>query len=264
MRGRLGLRGQKRQLWSLAGAWMVTSLVAILTSMTGGFDLSPDVAWLVCLVTESGSAYWVAIPLVGFLVLLLFDPDVAWSVRKRQFVQLFLLLALALPLFALVNERLVKQVAQIPRPSHQALAAAGYIPDLEAFYAMTPAARHILLAPLQDAERAAEAARRLQIQPRVLAQWVHEVSSTFPSGHAWNAFLAASLFVLVTAARGTRVARAVCVVLLAWATAVAYSRILLGVHRPMDVIVGAALGIVLGLVAGWRVLLPGAPGHQEL
>jgi membrane-associated phospholipid phosphatase len=67
-------------------------------------------------------------------------------------------------------------------------------------------------------------------------------SPSFPSGHAMSAFaVAAAIAVLAPRARW-------CV--LGLATAIAFSRVYLGVHFWADVLAGAALGIVVGVVVG--------------
>jgi len=246
----------------LAVAWFLASLTVILAKSFDAQHLSGWSVWLICSVTQSGSAHWVFIPLIIFLLVLLTDPLVAWPVRWRQVLRLFLALVVALPAFALVNERWVKPTWNVPRPAHRALADAGYIADLQSFYGLAPADRHRALAPLEDPAVARQAAQRLHIDPRILAQWVHEVSSTFPSGHAWNAFLALSFFILVTARRPTRRATLLSVVVVAWACGVAWSRVLLSVHRPVDVIAGATLGIVCGLAVGPLLRLGSRSRHE--
>jgi undecaprenyl-diphosphatase len=83
--------------------------------------------------------------------------------------------------------------------------------------------------------------------PDVLVIGSRPGDPSFPSGHAANAFAGAS--VLARRLRDQRV--------LWWTLAVliAYSRIYLGVHYPLDVIGGALLGYVCGTVAG-RVAAP--------
>ena len=233
----------------------MTSLLSVVTPGPNETRLTGNAAALVCFITDTGSLPWVAIPIVAFLLLSLIDRSISWSLRKRQVVRLFLVLALALPAFGLMNEYLVKQAVQAPRPSHRALADAGYIADLETFYAMNRTGRRARLAPLVERAAPQDAAQRLQIAPRVLTHWVHEVSSSFPSGHAWNAFLAAALFVMMGASHASRARGVLGTTFLGWALAVSWSRILLGVHGPVDVVVGAALGIITGLLVGWSVLL---------
>ncbi len=70
---------------------------------------------------------------------------------------------------------------------------------------------------------------------------------SFFSGHAANSFLLASG---LTAAVGRVLGRPVVVLLFVWATALAYSRLYVGVHYPSDVLTGALEGILLGAAAG--------------
>ena len=66
-------------------------------------------------------------------------------------------------------------------------------------------------------------------------------SFSLPSGHATVSFACAT----VLAAALPRLA----VPLYVLAAAVAWSRVVVGVHYPLDVLAGAALGVVAGLVA---------------
>jgi undecaprenyl-diphosphatase len=67
-------------------------------------------------------------------------------------------------------------------------------------------------------------------------------SPSFPSGHAMSAFaVAAAIAVLAPRARWP---------LLGLATAIAFSRVYLGVHFWIDVLAGAALGLAIGVVVG--------------
>jgi undecaprenyl-diphosphatase len=83
-------------------------------------------------------------------------------------------------------------------------------------------------------------------------------TQSFPSGHSTTAFAAAT--VLSYAVRGRGLA-------LAWllAAGIAFSRIYIGVHYPLDVVVGAMLGAALGVwVTGgraWYTRGSSAPPH---
>jgi undecaprenyl-diphosphatase len=66
---------------------------------------------------------------------------------------------------------------------------------------------------------------------------------SFPSGHAQMAFALATLIVLIFGRRFWPVFLV--------AAAVAYSRVYMGVHFPMDVLAGACLGSIIVVVA-WR------------
>lgn len=70
-------------------------------------------------------------------------------------------------------------------------------------------------------------------------------SPSFPSSHAMNMFAQAMLFTLLY--RRKRV----WITAFAFATVIAFSRIYVGVHYPMDVFAGAVFGVVVGGIVYW-------------
>lgn len=67
---------------------------------------------------------------------------------------------------------------------------------------------------------------------------------SFTSSHATNHFAIAWFFVLVL---GTKRAR---FLLLFWAGAISFAQVYVGVHYPLDVIVGTLLGTLIGILFG--------------
>jgi membrane-associated phospholipid phosphatase len=90
---------------------------------------------------------------------------------------------------------------------------------------------------------------------------------SFPSGHACGSFTVAAFVVLALfagqapAERRSLVRILVAVLVTGLATAIAWSRIYLGVHFPGDVTAGALLGISSGALAGWLYRQPAVAQH---
>jgi undecaprenyl-diphosphatase len=72
-----------------------------------------------------------------------------------------------------------------------------------------------------------------------LLRW--DASATFPSGHAATSAAGAVILAYLIGSRAWGLA--------VLASAVAFSRVYIGVHYPLDVLVGAALGAAVALVA---------------
>ena len=72
-----------------------------------------------------------------------------------------------------------------------------------------------------------------------LLRW--DASASFPSGHAATSAAGAVILAYLIGSRAWAVA--------VLAAAVAFSRVYIGVHYPLDVLVGAALGAAVALVA---------------
>lgn len=73
----------------------------------------------------------------------------------------------------------------------------------------------------------------------------------FVSSHASNMFAVATLFYLLI----RPFYKYTFIPLFVWATAIAYSRVYLGVHYPGDVVVGAMVGIIIGFLFYYGYIL---------
>ncbi len=103
------------------------------------------------------------------------------------------------------------------------------------------------------------------LHPLIRAHWIAETGYSFPSGHAFASMLVASFFLAVALDRIEGRRRWWGLAAVALAVAVCWSRPVLRVHTAFDVTVGAAQGILLGLLTFVlsRPLLPDNPAPER-
>jgi len=200
--------------------------------------------WLCRLTGTAGvtGAGLIGLALVGLLVI---RAALSWKHLLQETLVHILVLALVLGGGALANEYLIKNSLAIPRPNIVWLAEEDALGmAAEQFYAsMSKRERQahlqqVLTDPSFDVVR---------LTPHVREHWIHETGFSLPSGHAFTAMLLATYFLWMGSALVWQ--RWLLYLLPGWALLVAWSRVLLGVHRPEDVLWGGLLGIMLGAVA---------------
>ena len=144
-----------------------------------------------------------------------------------------------------MNERVVKPAIGTPRPNIQWLAdqqlLAGH--SAASFYAIGD--RHARSAHL----RAAFNGAALPVAPRILKHWSRATGWSFPSGHATSAFATLAFTAGLILLGASRRFRLLALPIAIWAAAICHSRVILRVHSPLDVTVGALQGALLGLLA---------------
>ncbi|WP_108651520.1 phosphatase PAP2 family protein [Dongshaea marina] len=143
-----------------------------------------------------------------------------------------LLVALAV---AWGTKTVVKHVTQESRPYLEQLAAEGKIPSTDSFYQLKEADRGQLIKSL-----------KLPDTPAWLQQHLtKEVNYSFPSGHSIAAITLVMFFMPIWFSMrrpGWLVG-----LLVLWGVGVCYSRLLLGLHWPGDVLASSIFGSVFGL-----------------
>lgn len=124
----------------------------------------------------------------------------------------------------------LKQMTESPRPYTEVLAHELLIPQPEHFYNLTTEQQTQVLKKVAE-----------KVSPWRIQHWQGETDYSFPSGHTVFVAICLVFFGNILLQRKQY---ALSAVLLVWALSVAYSRLWLGMHRPVDLI-GAASFIAL-------------------
>lgn len=124
----------------------------------------------------------------------------------------------------------LKQMTESPRPYTEVLAHELLIPQPEHFYNLTTEQQTQVLKKVAE-----------KVSPWRIQHWQGETDYSFPSGHTVFVAICLAFFGNILLQRKQY---ALSAVLLVWALSVAYSRLWLGMHRPVDLI-GAASFIAL-------------------
>ncbi|WP_188630116.1 phosphatase PAP2 family protein [Oceanisphaera marina] len=168
-----------------------------------------------------------------------------WRRRPGQLAVFFLCLMAALG-SAFVTKTVAKQYFKEPRPYVLWLADKGRLAESERFYAQIPVIRERWLADgLSDMSEQ-------QVPGWLKLHWQDEVSYSFPSGHSIAAMTIAGFYCLLLLYR--RRSPWLTGTLAVWAVAVCYSRLLLGLHWPVDILASSVLGVMFGVLGAWAFI----------
>lgn len=235
--------------WSLLGLAFV---VPHLDSTRPPFvDLSSDLAEAFYWVAESGGKLGITLLMTLMLAILVSRAGLSLGRRWLEGGVLASVILVCAGGGAWLNEHFIKAELQVPRPNIVALAGQGGQGPLGAtpreFYALgDKAARSEALAQVLNREPPS-----VSLSPVVKRHWILETGYSFPSGHASAALFAATFFVLMGVTYVTCRRRWLLYALLPWALAVSFSRPILRVHTPTDIMIGGLQGMLLGVIAWW-------------
>lgn len=168
------------------------------------------------------------------------------SIRQKLivFFKTVVSLMLVFGLLISINEFFIKSILKAKRPSHVYILKQVNTGDsIENVYQMSKEERKEYFSKLikNNSEKFKN------INPTIQNHWIKEAGYSFPSGHSFNAFL----FAMITAytiyfnTNYIRLRKLYFIPFL-WALIIAVSRVAMGVHTPLDVSFGAALGILIG------------------
>lgn len=207
-----------------------------------------SIAWWL---STSASVY--GIPVVAVFMLLLVSnlPHRQWRERASEILLAGGILLLMISLVSLLNEHVVKPGFHVFRPNILQLASAP--PDRPAlkmtaadFYELPDKnARSHYLARVLNADDY----NGPKLPPLVKQHWINETGYSFPSGHTTAAMALAGFFLALALSRFNGRQLIPYLLLPLWGLLVAWSRTVLQVHTPLDVLAGGAQGMMIGLLA---------------
>ncbi|MGO1246111.1 MAG: phosphatase PAP2 family protein [Oceanisphaera sp.] len=204
-------------------------------------DLDEVPALLAYGLTLTISKLGIALTLVSLSLLAL----LRWRRRSGQWVVFFFCLMGALG-SAFVTKSIAKEYFKEPRPYVLWLAEKGRLTDSAHFYAQLPLIRE------RWVENGVKDMSDQQVPNWLKHHWQDEVSYSFPSGHSIAAMTIASFYclLLLYRRRSAWLIGGVSV----WAVAVCYSRLLLGLHWPADILASSVLGVFFGTLGAWAFI----------
>lgn len=215
-------------------------------------------------VTESGG--WIG----SFIIVLVISTAFAFIPlhtrgRVAMFIRTLLLLSVILGAFAKLNEQYLKSTFAVSRPSHRfILKEARSTANLDSVYLLVVPERRQFFKKVVDSDTL----RFKNIDSRVLAHWIDEAGYSMPSGHTFNAFLLGTMLAFCLFSLNQRRVTIWAYIPVIWAAFVGLSRVVLGVHTPLDVTLGGALGLLVShgllaipLVSRW--IVPAHPNRDR-
>lgn len=139
----------------------------------------------------------------------------------------------------------VKDFFHTPRPSQLYFIEKGFIENEgKDFFNMSRTDRKIHMEEMISSDTG----KLSEIYPPILRSWVYESGFAFPSGHSQTSFFLGTILAFVIYKTVSKRKKYYCVVPLIWAILVSMSRVVIGVHYPVDVVVGATIGLVAGFI----------------
>ncbi len=215
------------------------------------FDLTQPFSQLACWISRSGGKFGVPFIAIMMLLFLITRSGISFDRKWKEASIIILIVAISAGGGAFFNEHFIKAQLKVPRPNIVWLAGENGSGSLgmtvKDFYATgSKGARRI---PLENALRK----NPVPLSPAIRTHWIEETGYAFPSGHSFSAMFFATFFLMLAATYLTTKRLWLFYLLLPWALAVCYSRLVLRVHTPADITVGSLQGLLIGILA-WAIV----------
>lgn len=193
-------------------------------------------------ITNTGAVYGASVIIISLTIYLF--AHFTRTARKRRNVFLFTaFIFIVQALIAGSTLLYFKNIFQNPRPSQLYFVEKGFIIDQgKEFFSMPPEEKSKFMRKTVDENEKSFN----EIYPPILNSWVYESGYSFPSGHAETSFFLGTILAFVIFKTHSK--KYYVLIPLAWAVLVALSRVVIGVHYPLDVTAGAFIGLSMALI----------------
>lgn len=177
-------------------------------------DVSPATGWFFTILTDSAGAK-------GFLITLAILLAVSWKMTPSLRCFLTKLMPLAIILvIGFAAKTGLKHVTESPRPYTELMAHQLLIPYAEHFYRLNLSQQSAVIDNISQ-----------HVSHWRTMHWQGEKDYSFPSGHTMFAAICLAFFGGLFVRHGYY---SLALIVAVWAIGVAYSRLWLGMHRPLD------------------------------
>ena len=226
---------------SVISFFVLTVIVNLFPLEFSSYKTTDTTAPVWYVITSTGAVYGSIVIILSLFIYLLIHFKKKFKKRKNIFLFIGFVLGTQL-LITGISLYYFKTVFQNPRPSQLFLIEKGFIDKSGKEYFAMPLdeKRKYLKEKIDDNKKSFE-----DVYPPILDSWVEDSGYSFPSGHAQTSFFLGTILAFVIYRTSTK--KYYIFFPLAWAILVALSRVVIGVHYPFDVTMGALIGLIAAL-----------------
>jgi len=195
-------------------------------------------------ITESGSfigGLYLFVLMISYLI-------IYFKKKESKYHELILFLSIVFFAFVFstgVTEFYIKEIFKKPRPNQVYMVEKGFAGDKNrSFLTMqSDDKKYFLLEKYNQKTNTPD-----NIYPPIFNNWITETGFSMPSGHAQISYFFGTILSFVIFKTFKKRKNYLFIIPIVWCLLVSLSRVVIGMHYPIDVTIGASLGILLGII----------------